>query len=181
MAKRLSLREFQQNLNARLGAVKHGDAVRSLLGIESGRGENALWLLELGDSGEVIPLTELTPVPLTKPWFAGLSNVRGTLYSVVDFSAFRGGPPTPRTSEARLVMIGARHGINSALLVDRALGLRALSSLTPITEAGTSMAAAAPSPQAWVQSRYRDQNGREWQRLQVKALLADPAFLDVAS
>ena len=39
------------------------------------------------------------PVPLTHSWFRGVANVRGNLYSVVDFSAFQGGEP-----------IGAGHG-----------------------------------------------------------------------
>lgn len=171
MRKRVSLREFQQNLTARLGTAKRGDASRSLLGVESGDGDDAYWLIDLADSGEVVPLTELTPVPLTKHWFAGITNVRGALFSVVDFSAFRAGPATPRNSEARLVMIGARHGINSALLVDRALGLRPLDSL--------SRQADDPQAPEWDHA-YSDKDGRTWHRLNVSALLADPTFLDVA-
>ncbi len=170
MSKRISLREFQQNLTARLSAIRHGDAARTLLGVESGE---SLWLIDLADSGEVIPLTELTPVPLTRHWFAGITNVRGLLYSVIDFSAFRADHATPHNSEARLVMIGARHGINSALLVDRALGLRPLAELTRLPDD-----ASAP---AWGHQLYKDAEDRQWRRLQVRELLADQAFLDVAA
>lgn len=170
MSKRTSLREFQQNLTARLSSVKHGDAVRTLLGVESG---GALWLIDLADSGEVIPLSELTPVPLTRHWYAGLVNVRGMLYSVIDFSVFRGSHATPRNSEARLVMIGARHGINSALLVGRALGLRPLNSLTRQAD--------DESAPPWGRLVYDDTEGRRWHRLNVRELLADPIFLDVAA
>jgi twitching motility protein PilI len=172
MRKRVSLREFQQNLTTRLGLVKRGDASRSLLGIESGDGDNAFWLIDLADSGEVVPLTELTPVPLTKSWFAGLTNVRGSLFSVVDFSAFRAGPLTPRTSQARLLMIGARHGINSALLVHRVLGLKPLEKMTRDVS--------VESNTAWEHQHYLDADGRQWRRLNVASLLADPTFLDVA-
>ena len=56
------------------------------------------------------------------PWFQGVANVRGNLYSVVDFAAFVGvGTATER---ARLVLFGERLRSAAALLVDRSLGLR---------------------------------------------------------
>ena len=105
MAKRISLREFQESLVQRLTSARRGETARALLGVQSG---NEHWLLELSDSGEVVPLPALTTVPLTRPWFAGIANVRGTLYSVVDFSAFRGGEPTRRNANARLLVTAPR-------------------------------------------------------------------------
>ena len=177
MAKRISLREFQRDLAARLGSAQRGETSRALLGVESGRGNDRLWLLDLTDSGEIAPLSSLgtlTPVALTKPWFAGVVNIRGTLYSVVDFSAFRGGEPTPRNSEARVLLIGARHGSNSALLVNRTLGLRTPGELTP---AESPPATDAP----WQGERSTDREGAQWTRLNIPALLADNAFLDIAA
>ena len=170
MAKRISLREFQESLTQRLSSAQRGEKARALLGIESGADH---WLLELSDSGEVVPLPPLTTVPLTKPWFAGIANVRGTLYSVVDFSAFRGGDPTRRNANARLLLVGARHGSNSALLVDRTLGLRNLDDL----EAAPT---AAGGP-AWAGERRTDAQGRNWTRVEIEALLEDPAFLDIGA
>lgn len=178
MAKRISLREFQQNLSTRLGTAQRGESARALLGIASGQGDDSLWLLDLADSGEVSPLTALTPAPLTKHWFAGLANIRGALYSVVDFSAFRGGEPTPHNAEARLLLIGARHGINSALLVKRTLGLRPPESLTLID---SNAVEGAPVPIDWRGNRYEDAEGHRWTRLKIQALLADADFLDVAA
>lgn len=168
MAKRISLREFQEGLVQRLTSARRGETARALLGVQSG-GDH--WLLDLSDSGEVVPLPTLTTVPLTKPWFAGIANVRGTLYSVVDFSAFRGGEPTRRNANARLLLVGARHGSNSALLVDRTLGLRNPDELeiAPLT---------GDSP-PWAMERRTDPQGRSWTRLNIEALLEDPAFLDV--
>jgi twitching motility protein PilI len=169
MAKRISLREFQESLVARLTSAARGEASRALLGVESGHDH---WLLDLFDSGEVVPLPELTTVPLTKPWFAGIANIRGTLYSVVDFSAFLGGESTPRNSDARLLLIGAKHGSNSALLVTRTLGLKSLESLEPRSDA-------AAGGGAWIGERYADSQQQSWTRLRVRQLLVDPAFLDV--
>ena len=168
MAKRISLREFQENLAAKLASARRGETTRALLGVESGQ---VRWLMDLADSGEVVPLAPLAPVPLTRPWFAGLANVRGALYSVVDFAAFRGLGPTPQNADARLLLIGARHGSNSALLVERTLGLKNLDAMNAAPDA-----AAAPD---WVGAAYRDADGQVWMRLRITALLADPAFLEV--
>jgi twitching motility protein PilI len=169
MAKRISLREFQESLAQRLTSAQRGETRRALLGIASG---TDLWLLDLSDSGEVVPLPVLTSVPLTKPWFSGIANVRGTLYSVVDFSAFRGGEPTRRNANARLLLVGARHGINSALLVDQTLGLKNLDDLEPID---------ADAGPAWAGGRHQDAQGHQWTLLNLKELFADPSFLDVGS
>lgn len=93
------------------------------LDIESGSDDlpgGARWLMNLEGSGEVLPLPPITPVPLMQPWFVGMANIRGTLFSVVDFSAWRGGEPTPRTAQARLLLIGQ----HSALLLQRTWGLQ---------------------------------------------------------
>jgi twitching motility protein PilI len=168
MAKRISLREFQENLARRLGSAQRGETRHALLGIASGAD---FWLLDLTDSGEVVPLTSLTTVPLTKSWFAGIANVRGTLYSVVDFSAFRGGEPTRRNANARLLLVGARHGINSALLVDKTLGLRNLDDLEVVASPETS--------NAWAGENRQDVQGHKWTLLKLRELFADPAFLDI--
>ena len=60
-------------------------ATQSLLAFESG-GER--WLVDLADAGEVLPVPPLSDVPLTQPWFLGIANIRGTLFSVTDLAAF---------------------------------------------------------------------------------------------
>ncbi len=170
MAKRVSLKEFQADLAERLTSAHRGEAVQALLGAVAGKER---YLLELSDSGEVLPLPPLTAVPLTKSWFAGVANVRGVLYSVVDFSAFRGGEAPPRNSAARLLLVGARHGVNSALLVNRTLGLKNL--------AGMQEEAVAGDMPAWVGTRYVDGSGQAWTRLRLRPLLEDQEFLNVAA
>lgn len=164
------LKQFQQGLAERLSRSENNSAADSLLCVEAG-GER--WLLNLFDAGEVLPLPALADVPLTQSWYAGLANVRGTLYSVVDLAAFHGLPPTPRNGEARLLLAGARHGINSALLVDRILGLRAPEGLRVEP-------APADPERPWAGERLRDDRGGLWRRLKVPELLDAPRFLDVA-
>lgn len=179
MAKRISLREFQQNLSERLVSARRGEGGQALLGVESGADDipgGSHWLIDLADSGEVAPLPQLTPAPLTQPWFAGIANIRGVLYSVVDFSAWRGGAPTPINAQSRLLLIGARHGINSALLVRRALGLRPQ---LQMHAAGDGRASSGETA-AWLGGRFKDAQDVIWTQLRIPALLADPKYLDIA-
>ena len=168
MPKKISLREFQEYLGQRLSSAARGEVSSALLGVQSG---SESWLLNLSDSGEIIPLGGLTAVPLTHPWFSGIANIRGNLYSVVDFAAFRGGEATPANPQARLVLIGTRFGVNSALLVTRMLGLRPAESFTPVTTEG--------QQPAWVDGVLEDASGKRWRKLNVPGLLADPVFMNV--
>ncbi len=166
--KKISLREFQESLGQRLISARAGQGTRALLGVQAGRD---YWLLNLADSGEIVPLPPLTGVPLTRPWFCGMANIRGTLYSVVDFSAFQGGEPTPQNADSRLLIVGGRFGINSALLVNRTLGLRNIEQMTPRT--------AETDPRPWVGEQYADPQGGVWKRLKLRNLLGLPDFLEI--
>ena len=168
MRKKLSLRDFQEYLAKRLTSAARGEVSSARLGVQSGSSQ---WLLNLTESGEIIPLPALTPVPLTKPWFVGVANIRGNLYAVVDFSAFCGAEPTPLNANTRLVLIGTRFGVNSAILVNRMLGLKAAADFTPVDDAD-------PQP-PWVETVMVDQADRRWRLLNVPALLADPEFMQV--
>ena len=155
MAKRISLREFQQSLSERLVSARRGEGGHTLLGVESGADDlpgGSHWLIDLADSGEVVPLPQLTPAPLTKPWFSGIANIRGVLYSVVDFAAWRGGAPTPINAQSRLLLVGARQGVNSALLVRRALGLRPQIEMHATGDVRTGLGETAP----WLGGRFKD-------------------------
>lgn len=167
MAKKISLREFQESLVQRLTTAQQGSTTSSLLGVQAGR---EFWLLDLTESGEILPPPSLQQVPLTQPWFRGLANIRGTLYSVVDFSAFQGGDPTPINSEARLLLVGTRLGLNCALLVNRALGLRNVEDLSAETTSDV---------RPWVNGSFHDRQGRTWNKLQARSLLMQPRFLDI--
>ena len=170
MAKRISLREFQQNLSMRLTSAGQAGQAAGLLGVESG---NDRWLLNLAEAGEVIPSPPISDVPLTRSWYLGLTNVRGVLFSVVDLARFHGQESTPVNSQARLLLVGNRYGLKSALLATRAAGLKRQEDLEFL---GNDTDPNRP----WAGDRYRDPAGVEWRQLRVQALLASPAFLDIA-
>jgi len=168
MADKVSLRDYQRDLVERLRSTA-GGRIASKLGMQSG-GES--WLVDLADAGEVVPVPEISPVPLTRPWFKGVASIRGNLYSVVDFPAFLGGAAVTVGAQARLLLIGARFRMGSALLVDRSLGLRSLERLRLRADA-------VRSP--WLRAEYDDVDGRVWKELDMAQLVRHPDFLVVAS
>src|SRR5690348_6711956 len=104
-AARLDLRSFQQELATRLATKTAAQVESSRLGLACGRER---WLIRLSDAGEVIAVPSIVSVPLTKPWFLGLANIRGSLYSVIDFRGFLGGANVAPAGAARLILLNAR-------------------------------------------------------------------------
>ena len=170
-AARLDLRSFQQELATRLAAKTAAQVESSRLGLEC-RGER--WLIRLSDAGEVIAVPPIVPVPLTQRWFLGLANIRGNLFSVIDFPAFLGRESVVLGSLARLILLNGRSGEQSAgIVVQRVLGLRNLAQLTPADGDD-----AAP---AWHVQRWTDADGAQWQEIDLGKLARDPAFLQVGA
>lgn len=169
MAIKTSLRQFQQDLAQRLSSAKAQAAAATSLGVQCGP---AYWLIDLADAGEIVPVPDILAVPLTKPWFVGVANIRGSLYSVVDFASFSGGEPVARGQENRLVLTGARFGINAAILVSRMLGLRNPRDFSRDE-------ASANEGKAWRGAQLRDGDARLWQELKLQELVQDPDFLQV--
>ena len=167
MAKQISLREFQQGLAQRLREAQAEAEPTSRLGVQAGSGS---WLLRLDDAGEMLPLPEISSVPLTRPWYLGLANIRGVLSSVVDFSAFAGGDTTARTPDCRLLLIAERFQSFSGLVISRMLGLKNVQSMQPVQEGAT---------RPWIAGAFRDDDGRLWHELDIGALVAHEDFLHV--
>jgi len=168
-AAKLDLRTFQQELASRLATKTAAQVESSRLGLSCG-GDR--WLIRLADAGEVVTMPEIVPVPLTKPWYLGVANIRGNLYSVADFARFLGRETPPGPGHARLVLFGPRVGeINAGLVVTRVLGLRNVAELAP--------AAPPQDAPAWYAQRWMDGDGNAWQEIDLAILAKDPVFLAV--
>lgn len=195
MATKVSLRQFQQDLAQRLSSAKTAPVSAARLGVQCG---TSYWLVALDDAGEILPVPEVLPVPLTKPWYLGVANIRGGLFSVVDFAAFAGGEPAARGSDSRLILAGPRFGINAALLVTRMLGLRNARDMHRASEAsaGETSGAAAWAGPAWHEGAAPEAvpgstpdtppavqaaraAARVWRELKFEHLIESPDFLNV--
>jgi twitching motility protein PilI len=165
MAKQISLREFQHGLAQRLREAQAETEPTSRLGVQAG---SRNWLLKLDDAGEMLPLPEISGVPLTKAWYLGLANIRGVLASVVDFAAFTGGELTVRTPDCRLLLIAERFNSFSGLVIARMLGLKNVQAMQP---------AEVPGGRPWLGAAYRDEDGRLWHELNIGALVSHDEFL----
>ena len=99
-----------------------------------------------------------------------MANIRGNLYSVIDFPAFLGGAPAAVTDQTRLLLMSEKYRMNSGLLVDRVLGLYRDDQLQP-----TDSEARSP----WAAAQYTDTQSNVWKLLNVGELAAHPNFLEV--
>jgi twitching motility protein PilI len=170
MARKTSLRDFQEYLAGRLTNAARGRGAVSWLGMQAG---DQNWLIDLSDSGEIVQAPEVLHVPLTRPSFAGLANIRGNLHAVTDFSIFCGGQSTALNANTRLLLVGVKFGSNAALLVTRMLGLKNPEDFTPETD--------DPDFPAWGSARYADSQDRIWRKLSVRDLLADEKFMNIGA
>jgi twitching motility protein PilI len=169
MAGKVSLQDYQRALTARMREAEDRHTAFKL-GLRVA-GED--WLVNLADVVEVIPVPPVTAVPLVKPWLKGIANIRGNLYSVVDFSAFMGGGATTLDGQSRLVLIGEQYRTGAALLVTRSLGLR--------NPAHMRMREAKGPRSPWTTAEYGETDGRNWKEIDVARLVQHPEFLAVAA
>lgn len=172
MAKRISLREFQERVSQRLQSATSGQVSLSSLGVRVGQQH---YLIDLTQVSEVISVPPILPVALTHDWYRGLTNIRGTLYSVTDLAHFLHGTPIQPRPANRLLLIQPRLLDNAALMVDQIIGLRQVGVLQALT--------AEPEPGAdmpWLGSRFVDEQQTVWQQLHLAQLIRQPEFLQVS-
>jgi twitching motility protein PilI len=167
MSRRFNLRQFQTELSKRLHEAASLPAETSRLGFMAA-GQN--WLVPLSDIDEVMPVPEILPVPGTRHWFRGLANIRGNLYAVSDLSEFLTGQPTTESSENRLILAHRKHGVNAALLVQKALGLKQSGHLE-ITD--------TPGSWPWATQQILDSGEAHWNEINMARFLAESDFLTV--
>lgn len=170
MARRTGLREFQLSVAERLRTAATRATLSSKLGFQVA---GANWFVALHQVSEVIPMPAFVPVPLTQPWFRGVANVRGNLYSIVDFSAFQGGEPAAGGTERRVILVSDKLVAGAGLIVSRMLGLRNPEHFTP-----------ADRPQdapAWLGAVFHDASGATWHELDLAHLAQERRFLEVGS
>ncbi len=176
MANREALRELQARLASRLQAARTEGMSVAWLAIKAG-GRN--YLLPLGQSGEIVPLTHLQAVPYALDWFRGVLNIRGGLFGVVDLAGFiaaSGGEARlePAVTEPSVVTLNALLEVNCALQVDVLSGLRGPDAFV------ASKPALADAP-LYFGNQFFDAAGDRWQEINLRTLSQTPQFLSISA
>jgi len=171
-ARRVRMREFQTRLVGRMQAARSGSDTRSgQLGVMVG---NRRCLIDLPQTGEIVSVGAITSVPLTQPWFLGLTNIRGNLISVVDFAQFLGDAATVIDKQSRIIAFAPSLGLNGGLLISQVLGLRNLAD----------MQLQAEQPEVthdWQRQCFLDREQAVWQLIDLTAITRNQQFLHVAA
>ncbi len=125
MAKKSTLREYQTDILARLEEAKKAGAAApaGYLGVLIG---DKHVLVNLQEISETLPIMAIQRVPLVKPWFLGVANVRGVLYAINDLTQLLEHKLTSVSASARLLLISDLVTSNVAFVVEKLIGLRNL-------------------------------------------------------
>jgi twitching motility protein PilI len=176
MVNRVAIRELQNRLASRLLAARTEGVAVSWLAVKAAGGN---YLFPLAQSGEIFPLANLQAVPYCRSWFAGVVNLRGGLYGVVDLAGFLAEGSIPLRTEqsladASVVTFNAALEVNCALMVDSLAGLRN-------AEAFVASEPPAPGAPVYFGNRYTDAGSQIWQEINLQALSTYPQFLSISA
>lgn len=173
MANKEALRSLQQRLASRLQSAQSEADSMAWLAVRVGTGH---YLFPLSQSGEIFPTGVVTRVPYTKAWFAGVINLRGGLYGVVDLRRLLEPQARARDdaagSQTRLVTLNVDLGVNCALMVDALMGLR-----RPESFASDRPSAEGTPP--YLGRCYLDAQGTQWQEVNLVQLSQHGGFLEI--
>jgi twitching motility protein PilI len=168
VAQTSNLREFQEAILSKLkdAANQVGGESSSRLGVTVG---NKRFLINLQDVKEVLPVPPMQLVPFTQPWFLGVANVRGNLYSISDLAQFMGMPPTSKSINNRILLLSTESTAQVALLVDSLIGLRSIQ--------GMQLQPAEGEADFFSMNVYKDAESGDWLELDVEALVQNKNFV----
>jgi twitching motility protein PilI len=171
MATRESLRAYQDTILKKMEQARLTDAGEStlLFGFNAGPYH---FLVSGKDVSELTSPSVLEPIPVAKPWAAGVANIKGSVHSVTDFSVLMGGEPVKRGK----FLVFEPHIISgSALLITRMTGLHELSDL--------GVAINAPEMKTmpnWISSCH-ELNGEKYFLVDAALLASDERFSKLQS
>ena len=131
------------------------------------------WLFLPADTGQIIPVPLIVPVPFSCDWFAGLAAVRGQLYSVIDFSRFHGFDATPIGPSSRLLLFSPERQLHAALLFERIDGI--------LSAERFHRAPPRPALSPWICEHWQDSSDDLWQQVDIASLVNHPHFVESAA
>lgn len=141
------------------------------IGFEVGGGR---YVAPEGQVGEILLPPRTTKLPGVREWILGVANVRGRLLAIADLAAFLGLEKTGPRADRRVLIVAA-DDFEIGLLVEQSLGMQ---HFTPdMIQPGEK----APASVAPFSGRSFRSAGRSWREMDLRALVRDPSFSDVAA
>ncbi len=168
MAEKIKLKDYQKSILDKLEAVKTdaASAPVSYLGVSIGGRAVLVDLLEIS---ETLSMVDIQPIPLVKPWFLGLSNIRGVLYAINDVVQLLDDKPTEISSNTRMLLINKKIISNVGFVVDKLIGLRSADSLKALEDS-------TEDSICFSSARYEDEEKRLWTVFDCKKLVSSRVF-----
>ncbi len=171
-----NLQELQVRLAERLARAHEAGAAATWLAVRLG---DLRALLPLVHAGEIFTPVAISPLPYVVPWFAGVTNLRGSLYGVADLACFLQQVPRrmltqSAAGEARLLTLHADLAVNCALWLDALAGLRHPDAFV------NRQVAPANAPAYWGE-RFTDADGVVWQEIDLRQLSQHESFLAIGA
>jgi twitching motility protein PilI len=164
-------RRAQGGPAASSGMQAAGDVWR---GIGFSVGERRL-VSSMADITEVMHLPKLARVPGAKDWLTGIANLRGALLPVVNLHGFLCGQPATLDRDSRILVI-EKDEILSGLAVEEVFGVKHFLNEQRLPDAAASENWLSP----YVVGSFHVAN-ETWEVFDVHALIAAPAFMQVAA
>ena len=129
----------------------------------------------LGEVTELIQLPKLTTLPAVRPWVLGIANIRGRLIPIIDLHEFLQVPNTLPVNQWRVLVV-EEGDIIAGLLVEQSLGIQHFLEDSFEESDGEGLEGIAP----YVTGAFRH-GGRVFHEVELKAILRDERFFDVAA
>ena len=166
----INAEKSQPVLAGKMTDANNDEASVAALGVAAGEDR---YLIPMMEVSEVIPIPKLAHVPLTRPWFLGLANVRGNLCGITDLGVYLGGDPMPFNLKSRILLVMSGNKLYGGFIVNSMLGIRDLSEFTPVKLVKKKL------PKCII-AQYKDAEGRQWRQLSLFKLIDEEKFLQVA-
>lgn len=129
----------------------------------------------LGEVAEVLSVTDMTAIPLSKPWMLGISNIRGRLLPVTHLGNFLGLKNSTQRLQDQKILVIDKPKIFTGLLVDQILGIHTFSQ-----RQYEAVGLPEDSPlEPYTHGRFR-QDQQEWYIFMPSLLTEDSRYLEAA-
>ena len=168
MSKQSQLRDYQTSILERLENAKKvgAEAPAGYLGVVIG---SKHVLINLQEISETLPIMDIHRIPIVKPWFLGVANVRGVLYAINDIAQMLENTFTSISSSARLLLMSEAVTSNVAFVVEKMIGLRKLDEMKLRAEL-------VENDICLKSQTYQDDENRVWYMLDCNKLIRSKEF-----